>query len=114
MKKPQYEVGMLVEHPNRPIWGPGKVVYVDSMRVHVFFRDDLERKAKQILYAVVPLKVAESQTDPVLDQLPAPTEELGSYRLPANYKKGVVRDVPSDKPKKSRSSKKAATTVTTG
>jgi hypothetical protein len=70
MKKIAYKVGMIVEHPNRPEWGPGKVVAVGDDRVHVMFRDEREPKAKAILPALMPLRIAAVQSDEFLDQLP--------------------------------------------
>jgi hypothetical protein len=68
--KQTYSVGLLVEHPQRPEWGPGRVVAVGSDRVYVFFRDALEGRAKVILTELVSLKTCDSQVDEVLDGLP--------------------------------------------
>lgn len=68
--KQTYTVGLLVEHPQRPEWGPGRVVAVGGDRVNVFFRDALENRARVILTGLVSLKVCDSQVDEVLDNLP--------------------------------------------
>ena len=57
----EYEPGLLVEHPNRPEWGPGKVVHVAMPDVHVIFRDLPDRVAKIIRVDVVELTKAASQ-----------------------------------------------------
>jgi hypothetical protein len=106
MKNVNYKVGMLVDHPARPAWGPGKIVHVSATKVYVFFRDALERKAKPIVFAVAPLEVAASQSDAVLDQLPAATEDLGSWLLPARYVHPALPDA-APKPKKKSKSKTA-------
>ena len=103
-----YKVGMLVDHPNRPAWGPGKVVHVDATRVHVFFRDALERKAKVIAYTLVPLRVAASQSEPVLDELPDPTKQDGLWLLPANFHAGVQGEAQPSAAKKTRTKKPKA------
>ena len=100
MKNVNYKVGMLVDHPNRPAWGPGKIVHIDATKVHVFFRDDLERKAKPIVVTLAPLRIAASQSDFDLDRLPAPSEQDGSWLLPANYSRGVPAEAESPKPRR--------------
>jgi hypothetical protein len=99
MKITSYKVGMLVDHPNRPAWGPGKIVHVDGSKVHVFFRDALERRAKPIVVEVVPLRIAASQTDAALDELPFASESEGSWLLPAHYKHAAFGE-PAPKPKR--------------
>jgi hypothetical protein len=105
MKPIAYKIGMLVDHPNRPQWGPGKIVHVDASRVHVFFRDALERKARPIVIAAVPLGIAASQTDPVLDDLPFPIADAGSWRLPGNYRHASLPDQPAATKKKKTKAK---------
>ena len=80
--KQTYSVGMLVEHPQRPEWGPGRVVAVASDRLHLFFRDALEGRAKVILTQLVSLKVCESQVDEVLDNLPPAKFDGRDWVLP--------------------------------
>jgi hypothetical protein len=77
-----YSVGQLVEHPQRPQWGPGRVVAMGDGRLHVFFRDDLESKAKVILTELVSLRVCDSQADTVLDVLPAAKYDGQHWVLP--------------------------------
>ena len=91
MKSTNYKVGMIVAHPKRPEWGPGKVVAVAEERVHVVFRDSLERKAKAIMREVVSLDVCDMQNDAVLDVLPPATEDGGSWILPKNYERVLHR-----------------------
>jgi hypothetical protein len=89
--KNTYKVGMLVDHPMRPQWGPGKVVAVAEDRIHVYFRNDLEKKAKTIVTTCVSPTVAESQTDDVLDILPPAVHDGDSWMLPKNYEKLMQR-----------------------
>lgn len=102
MKTLKYEVGMLVDHPNRPQWGPGKIVHVEGEKIHVYFRDAMERTARRIAFGVVPLPLAESQTDPMLDLLPKPNMEAGSCVLPGTYKHAAFGDQPAASKKKTK------------
>ena len=77
----ELRVGMLVDHPKRPEWGPGKVVKVVTERIYVVFRDLPDREAKKLIGSV--LQVAESQHDDVLDNLPPLVEKDGNMILPA-------------------------------
>lgn len=74
MGKSAYTVGMIVEHPTRPDWGPGKVLAVEHERITVYWRDLQESKpgdaVKVMAINAVPLSVAVVQSDPWLDQLP--------------------------------------------
>lgn len=110
MKITSYKVGMLVDHPNRPAWGPGKIVHVDGTKVYVFFRDAMERKARPIVVEVVPLRIAASQTDAVLDELPLASENEGSWMLPAQYKHAAFGE-PTAKPKRTAKGKAVASTL---
>lgn len=76
-----FSVGSLVEHPNRPQWGPGKVVKVVSERLYIVWRDLPDREAKKLISSAVIL--AENQHDPVLDNLPPLVEKDGELMLPA-------------------------------
>src|SRR4051812_28970020 len=82
MTSPRYTVGLLVTHPNRPEWGPGKVLDVAGDVAVICFRDAPETKAgegvKRIDVKRMPLPAAPSQTDPWLDALPP----LKDGRLP--------------------------------
>ena len=91
----QYEVGMIVEHPKRPQWGPGKVVAVSVDRLHVVFRDALERKAKVIMRSMVSLGASENQSDTVLDHLPAAKQDGTDWLLPANYDRLLRKAMPA-------------------
>lgn len=77
-----YEVGLIVEHPKKPEWGPGKVVVVRGDKVHVVFRDVSDREAKVIGTNYVQLSRAAVQSDPILDNLPPLQEESGKWVLP--------------------------------
>ncbi|QNN21756.1 DUF3553 domain-containing protein [Planctomycetales bacterium ZRK34] len=83
MSENKYELGMIVVHPARPKWGPGKVVRVEYDKVHVIWRDLPEQEAKKIVSSVVPLTLAPIQHDPILDNLPPLVEEDGTLKLPA-------------------------------
>src|SRR5947199_396246 len=39
MARVKYEAGMIVEHPNRPDWGPGKILSVTNDTLAVRWRD---------------------------------------------------------------------------
>jgi hypothetical protein len=91
MKNGAYKVGMLVDHPARPQWGPGKVVAVGEDRIHVYFRDDIEKKAKTILTTTIVPTVAEEQSDKVLDALPEATHDGVYWMLPKNYEKVMAK-----------------------
>lgn len=73
--------GVLVEHPRRPEWGPGKVAHLRNGNAHVFFRDLPDRRAK--VFAFDQLRLASSQTDLVLDNLPPFLQKDGEFYLPA-------------------------------
>jgi hypothetical protein len=82
-----YKIGMLIEHPSRPQWGPGKVVALGEGKIYVYFRDELEKKAKTLLTTIVSPTVANEQSDAVLDLLPPATHDGADYMLPKNYMK---------------------------
>ena len=93
MSKSEYSVGMLIEVPRRPEWGPGKVVGMSQGgRIHVYFRDNLEKKAKTLLTEVAKPTVAAVQTDDVLDKLPEATREGEDFILPRNYEKLMAKE----------------------
>jgi hypothetical protein len=77
-----FQVGMIVEHPIKPEWGPGKVVAVHGDKVHIVFRDLPDREAKIIQTNIVSLIESTNQNDPILDNLPPLSEEKGKYVLP--------------------------------
>ncbi len=93
MSKSEYSVGMLIEVPRRPEWGPGKVVGMsEGGRLHVYFRDNLEKKAKTLLTDVAKPMVAAVQSDDILDKLPAATREGADFMLPRNYEKLMAKE----------------------
>ena len=77
-----YCVGMLVEHPKKPEWGPGKIVHVGGGKVYVIFRDVPDRHAKAIIIDVIELTKAALQSDPILDNLPPVLNEGNKWFLP--------------------------------
>lgn len=74
------QVGTLVINPAVPEWGPGKVVKVDSNRVHVVWRDLPDRAAKVMVTSSV--QRATDQNDDILDNLPPLVEKEGKLLLP--------------------------------
>lgn len=76
--------GMLVIHPLRPEWGPGKVVNVGPESISVFWRDTEENIVKKMVRSAVKLQLATSQCDPILDNLPPLIKADGTFvGLPA-------------------------------
>ena len=69
-----YAPGILVVHPGKPLWGPGRVLAVDGSKVKVYFRDlpgDSSEDAVRISNTqFAPLARSESQSDFLLDNLP--------------------------------------------
>jgi hypothetical protein len=69
-----YKVGMIVTHPNKPEWGPGKIQALNGNSLIVYFRDFLEKKPgdaqKTLSTDYVKLNIASVQNDPWLDNLP--------------------------------------------
>jgi hypothetical protein len=91
MKTPNFKVGMLVDHPARPQWGPGRIVAVDEMRIHVFFKGEIEQKAKTIMREGCKLTVCDEQSDVVLDELPTATYSGGEWMLPRQFEKTLQK-----------------------
>ncbi len=79
----EWQIGEVVTHPNRPDWGPGKIVRVEANRIHVVWRDLPDRAAKKIVPTAISLERAADQSDPVLDNLPPLVERKGELFLPA-------------------------------
>lgn len=69
-----YSVGEIVLHPNKPNWGPGKILAVEENCLRIYFRDIPESNVgdavKKINLDYVSLQIAPSQNDPQLDNLP--------------------------------------------
>jgi len=74
---PNYKVGMLVEHPSRPEWGPGKVVKIGRGLLHVFWRDNDRNEAMKISLKHIEPTIAEVQDDDLLDNMPPLIEKHG-------------------------------------
>jgi hypothetical protein len=72
--------GTLVENAGRPEWGPGKVVHVDGSNLHIVFRDLEEDMARVFRADAAALKLAEQQSDPILDNLP----RADAYQIPSS------------------------------
>ncbi len=88
------KVGMIVDHPNKPDWGPGKVVYLGGGMAHVFFREQLSRQAKVLMTNLAKLTEADEQHDPVLDMLPEAAEHGGYWLLPGSYQRTMKSVLP--------------------
>ncbi|HRQ59268.1 MAG TPA: DUF3553 domain-containing protein [Azoarcus taiwanensis] len=75
---------MIVTHPNRPEWGPGRVLAVQGDAVTVYFRDlpigTAGDATRTIRVRIVQLVPAELQDDPWLEAIP-PLRD-GLLRLP--------------------------------
>ncbi len=67
--------GTILIHPNKPEWGPGKVVKVTPRLLYVIWRDVPGREAKKMNSSAVKLEIAPCQNDPILDNLPPLKEE---------------------------------------
>lgn len=69
-----FKVGMLVSHPTKAEWGPGKVLVIERDTVTVYWRDAKENKAgdatKRMNVNHVTLERYPTQSDPLLDNLP--------------------------------------------
>ncbi len=69
-----YHEGLVVLHPRKPEWGPGRVLAVQGSRVTVYFRDlpgdHPEDAVRTIDTTFVSLNSADNQSDPFLDNLP--------------------------------------------
>ncbi|MCC6228091.1 MAG: DUF3553 domain-containing protein [Phycisphaerales bacterium] len=78
MSGTQIKSGMLVVHPNKPEWGPGKVAKVDREYVWVFWRDANGGEVKKIARSVITLETAPDQSDPILDNLPPLLDSMGA------------------------------------
>lgn len=76
-------VGMLVQHPNKPEWGPGKIVRIQGNLASIVFRDLSGREAKAIRMDIVSLRLAPDQQDEILDNLPPLVDDRGRLVLPA-------------------------------
>lgn len=74
------EVGSLIEHPQKPEWGPGKGVHMRGDTLYVFFRDLPGERARKFRADASRLTVA--QSDPVLENLPPFKERGGELVIP--------------------------------
>ena len=81
---PDYKAGALVENTGRPAWGPGKIVHIVGDNLYVIFRDLEESKAKKLKANTPALRLAASQSDSILDNLPPLAEKKGEWVLPGN------------------------------
>lgn len=80
MIETELKPGMLVVHPTKSDWGPGKIVKLDSEHAYVFWRDAEDNMVKKMARAHVTLTPAPRQTDPILDNLPPLVRADGTYR----------------------------------
>ena len=81
MPESLFEVGVLAEHSRKAEWGPGMVVKVRPPYVWVYFRDVPGRVARQFNEAL--LVRSSSQSDSILEHLPAFVEQDGVHLLPS-------------------------------
>src|SRR5947209_18496363 len=69
-----YEVGLIVVHPRKPEWGPGRILAIDGSKIKIYFRDlpgdSPENAVRTIDVRFVTLNCADNQSDPLLDNLP--------------------------------------------
>lgn len=72
-----YKPDMYVRHPNKPQWGPGRILATSENIVTVVFRDDPDRGKRNIRVDRVSLEVIDAKPDPILDRLPA----LGYFEI---------------------------------
>ncbi len=79
-----YHEGLIVLHPRKLEWGPGRVLAVQGSRVTVYFRDlpgDHPKAAvRTIDTTIVSLNSADTQSDPFLDNLPPYAD--GKFKRP--------------------------------
>lgn len=68
------EVGLVVIHPGKPEWGPGRILASDGSKLKIYFRDlsadSPEAAVRTIDTRFVRLDEANNQSDPVLQNLP--------------------------------------------
>ena len=76
-------LGNYVTNPLKPGWGPGKVVHVRNGTAFVFFREYVEHR-RALKFKVDQLRLAEDQSDPILDNLPPFVEKNGEFLLPSD------------------------------
>lgn len=81
---PDYKAGNLIDNTGAPQWGPGKIVHVAGGYLHILFRDLEGSKAKKLKADFPALRLAASQSDPFLDNLPPLAEKNGDWVLPGN------------------------------
>ncbi|HEX6308314.1 MAG TPA: hypothetical protein VFZ69_09020 [Longimicrobiales bacterium] len=80
MPENELYIGALVVNPLLPLWGPGKVAHIRDDMAWVLFRDAPGRAARR--FRLERLRLAPSQTDPILDNLPPFVQEGGEFVLP--------------------------------
>jgi hypothetical protein len=78
----QYKEGTLVENTGAPQWGPGKIVHIAGDHLHILFRDIEGNVAKTVKANSPALRIAVSQSDPILDNLPPLVEKDGCWVIP--------------------------------
>lgn len=64
-----FTVGMLIVHPARPEWGPGKVLKVSGNKVDIAFKYLPAGEIKKFCVDIAGLVAAEDQLDPAFDQV---------------------------------------------
>lgn len=93
MSVTEYNVGMIVEHPKRPKWGPGKILAVDGPQLVIYFRDVPEESPgdaqKKIDTQYVDLKILKDFQDPWLDNIPPYKEGHAPRKIRLTMKQGI-------------------------
>jgi hypothetical protein len=89
------EVGTLIEHPNKPEWGLGKVLAIFGNSMTIYFKDYQEQRPddaiKTIRTDLVPLRIAHCQSDPWLDNLPPlRNRSLGLGRVRLTFEQAIT------------------------
>ena len=91
----KYRIGMIVEHPNKPEWGLGKIQALNENRAVVYFRDFPEKQPgeaqKTISLDYINLKISSIQSDPLLDNLPPYKEGYKPARIRLTLQQGIEK-----------------------
>lgn len=81
MSENELRIGALVENPLLPLWGPGRIAHISDDTAWVLFRDAPGRTARR--FRLERLRLAATQSDPIVDNWPPFVEEGGEYVLPS-------------------------------
>jgi hypothetical protein len=93
MTTSKYSIGMIVEHPNKPEWGPGKIQALSQTQAVVYFRNFPEKEPgeaqKIISLDYISLSISPIQSDPLLDNLPPYKEGYKPAKTRFTLKQGI-------------------------